>query len=133
MRVAGAHLATLSPSFTDNLRLDSTPMPCGQSRDTSRCSKLAGSAGYGCCRSHGRRRRGRARRDPVRDWAVEEGCEPVAPAPRLALFELASLAITDPTGRGDWHGDVEAVSRSKMEDPGRKIHDGRRAVTPAVA
>jgi len=57
----------------------------------------------------------------------------VAPAPRLALFELASLAITDPTGRGDWHGDVEAVSRSKMEDPGRKIHDGRRAVTPAVA
>ena len=27
----------------------------------------------------------------------------------LAVFELASLAMTDPTGRGDYHGDVEAV------------------------
>jgi hypothetical protein len=51
----------------------------------------------------------------------------------LALFELASLAITDPTGRGDWHGDLEAVRRSNMEDPGRKIHDGRPAVRPASA
>jgi hypothetical protein len=51
----------------------------------------------------------------------------------LALFELASLAITDPTGRGDWHGDLDAVRRSNMEDPARKIHDGGRAVTPAVA
>ena len=51
----------------------------------------------------------------------------------LALFELASLAITDPTGRGDWHGDLEAVRRSNMEDPGRKIHDGTSAVRPAVA
>jgi hypothetical protein len=50
----------------------------------------------------------------------------------LALFELASLAITDPTGRGDWHGDVEAVRRANMEDPSRKIYEGRRAVTPAV-
>lgn len=51
----------------------------------------------------------------------------------LAFFELASLVITDPTGRGDWHGDVEAVRRSNMEDPSRKIYDGHRAVTPAVA
>ncbi|WP_205696871.1 hypothetical protein [Conexibacter sp. SYSU D00693] len=51
----------------------------------------------------------------------------------LAAFELASLAITDPTGRGDWHGDVEAVRRSNTEDPARKIHDGGRAVTPAAA
>jgi hypothetical protein len=51
----------------------------------------------------------------------------------LALFELASLAITDPTGRGDWHGDVEAVRRSNMEDPRRKIYEGPRAVTPAAA
>jgi hypothetical protein len=51
----------------------------------------------------------------------------------LALFELASLAITDPTGRGDWHGDVEAVRRANTEDPHRKVHDGPRAVTPAVA
>src|SRR3954468_22214984 len=32
----------------------------------------------------------------------------------LALFELASLAMTDPTGRGDFHGDVEAVRRANM-------------------
>ena len=51
----------------------------------------------------------------------------------LALFELASLAMTDPTGRGDWHGDVEAVRRANTEDPARKIYDGKPAVTPAVA
>jgi hypothetical protein len=55
--------------------------------------------------------------------------------PHLALtaFEFASLAITDPTGRGDYHGDVEAVRRANMEDPRRKIYDGRPAVTPAHA
>src|SRR3954451_15312528 len=51
----------------------------------------------------------------------------------LRLFELASLAITDPTGRGDWHGDVEAVRRANTEDPHRKVHDGHRAVRPAAA
>jgi hypothetical protein len=48
----------------------------------------------------------------------------------LALFELSSLAITDPTGRGDYHGDVDAVRRANTEDPRRKIYDGARAVTP---
>ena len=51
----------------------------------------------------------------------------------LCLFELSSLAMTDPTGRGDFHGDVEAVRRANLEDPRRKIYDGRRAVTPAAA
>jgi hypothetical protein len=51
----------------------------------------------------------------------------------LCLFELASLAMTDPTGKGDFHGDVDAVRRANMEDPHRKIYDGRPAVTPAVA
>jgi hypothetical protein len=51
----------------------------------------------------------------------------------LALFELASLAMTDPTGRGDYHGDVEAVRAANMEDPHRKIHQGPRAVRPASA
>ncbi|MCA1679166.1 MAG: IS982 family transposase, partial [Actinobacteria bacterium] len=50
-----AHLASNSPSFCDNLRLlDSTPVPCGQSRETARRSELAGDAGYGWCRSHSR-------------------------------------------------------------------------------
>jgi hypothetical protein len=51
----------------------------------------------------------------------------------LCAFELASLAMTDPTGKGDFHGDVEAVRAGNMEDPHSKIHDGRPAVTPAAA
>jgi Transposase DDE domain len=49
------HLAAGSPSFCDNLRLlDSTPVPCGQSRETARRSELAGHAAYGWCKSHSR-------------------------------------------------------------------------------
>ena len=49
------HLAQISPSFGDGLRLlDSTPVPCGQSRETVRRSELAGSCGYGYCASHSR-------------------------------------------------------------------------------
>jgi hypothetical protein len=51
----------------------------------------------------------------------------------LCLFELASLAMTDPTGKGDFHGDIEKIRQANMEDPHRKIYDGRPAVTPAVA
>ena len=57
-----------------------------------------------------------------RHWATHVG---------LALFELASLAMTDPTGRGDFHGDVEAVREANLEDPHRKIYDGPPAVMPA--
>jgi hypothetical protein len=49
------HLAAGSASFGDGLRLlDSTPVPCGQSRETALRSELAGSAAYGYCRSHSR-------------------------------------------------------------------------------
>ncbi|MGA2470544.1 MAG: IS982 family transposase [Solirubrobacteraceae bacterium] len=49
------HLAAVSPSFGDNLRLlDSTPVPCGTSRETTRRSELAGSASYGYCAAHSR-------------------------------------------------------------------------------
>ena len=49
------HLALHSPSFCDGLRLlDSTPVPCGQSRETTRRSQLAGHAAYGYCASHSR-------------------------------------------------------------------------------
>ena len=50
----------------------------------------------------------------------------------LALFELSSLLITDPTGRGDYHGDVEAVRQANMEDPHRQIYDRPPAVTAAA-
>lgn len=49
------YLAFVSPSFCDGVRLlDSTPVPCGQSRETTRRSEFAGLAGYGYCRSHSR-------------------------------------------------------------------------------
>jgi Transposase DDE domain len=49
------HLVVSSPSFCDGLRLlDSTPVPCGQSRETARRSELAGYAAYGWCKSHSR-------------------------------------------------------------------------------
>jgi hypothetical protein len=51
----------------------------------------------------------------------------------LSLFELASLALTDPTGRGSYHGDVEAVRRANTLDPREKIHDPRPAVVRAAA
>src|SRR5215207_4163737 len=49
----------------------------------------------------------------------------------LSLFELGSLAMSDPTGKGDFHGDVEAVRQANMENPARKIYDTAPAVTPA--
>jgi hypothetical protein len=49
----------------------------------------------------------------------------------LCLFELTSLALTDPTGKGDFHGDVDAVRRANMEDPHLKIHNGGPAVARA--
>jgi hypothetical protein len=49
------HLARISPSFCDRIRLlDSTPVPCGQSRETRKRSQLAGWAAYGYCASHSR-------------------------------------------------------------------------------
>jgi hypothetical protein len=51
----------------------------------------------------------------------------------LCLFELSSLAITDPTGKGDFHGNVQAVHDANQEDPHRKIHEGPRAVAVRAA
>lgn len=48
-------LAKDAPTWNDVLRLlDSTPVPCGQSRETVKRSNLAGQAGYGYCASHSR-------------------------------------------------------------------------------
>ena len=63
-------------------------------------------------------------REGPRQWLPHVG---------LALFELASLAMSDPSGRGAYHGDVDAVRAANTEDPHRKIHDQRPAVTPAAS
>ena len=50
------HVITFpSPSWCDTIRLlDSTPVPCGQSRETLRRSNFAGDAADGYCASHSR-------------------------------------------------------------------------------
>jgi hypothetical protein len=62
-----------------------------------------------------------------------KGRDQWVPHVALCLFELGSLLMSDPTGKGDYKADVEAVRRSNTEDPHRKIYDGRPAVTPGVA
>jgi hypothetical protein len=57
-----------------------------------------------------------------------EGRRHWVPQVALCAFELASLAITDPTGKGDFHGDIDAVRKANQEDPYRKIHEGPTAV-----
>jgi hypothetical protein len=48
-------LALATPTAAPALRLiDSTPVPCGASRETTKRSDLAGDAGYGYCASHSR-------------------------------------------------------------------------------
>jgi hypothetical protein len=48
-------LANHSPSVHDHVRLlDSTPVPCGASRETVKRAELAGYASYGYCVSHRR-------------------------------------------------------------------------------
>ena len=51
----------------------------------------------------------------------------------LCAFELSALLMSDPTQRGDFHGDVEAVRKANRQNPSRKIHDGGPAVRPAAA
>jgi hypothetical protein len=51
----------------------------------------------------------------------------------LSAFELGALLLSDPKGEGDFRGDVEAVRRANMEDPHRKIYDGRPAVAAALS
>jgi len=63
----------------------------------------------------------------------KQGPKAWVPHVAVCLFELSSLAMTDPTGRGDWHGDVDAVRAANTEDPHRKIYDGRPAVVAASA
>jgi hypothetical protein len=63
----------------------------------------------------------------------KKGTKHWVPHLALCLFELSSLVVTDPTGMGDFHGDVETVRRSNMEDPHRKIYDQTPAVRPGAA
>jgi hypothetical protein len=64
---------------------------------------------------------GQWKRGP-RSWAPHVG---------LCLFELSAVAMSDPTEKGAFHGDVDAVRKANMEDPRRKVSTRAPAVTPA--
>lgn len=91
------HLASLAPSWCEQLRLlDSTPVPCGASRETVKRSELAGWANYGYCASHSRYFWGlrlhllTAPDGSVADWALAN--------PKLGDREVAQamLELTPP-------------------------------------
>jgi hypothetical protein len=62
----------------------------------------------------------------------KDGRRQWVPHVALCVVELAALAMTDPTGKGDFHGDIDAVRSANTEDPHRKIYDGKPAVTPVA-
>ncbi len=70
---------------------------------------------------------------PFVSGQYKKGRDQWVPHVALCAFELASLAMTDPRGKGDFHGNVDAVREANMEQPHRKIYDEPRAVTPAAA
>ena len=41
------------------------------------------------------------------------------------------VAMSDPTGKGDYHGDVDAIRRANRLDPHRRIYEGPPAVHPS--
>ena len=63
----------------------------------------------------------------------KKGRKQWVPHVALCLVELGALAVSDPTGLGDYHGDVDKVRQANLEDPHRKIHEGGPAVTSASA
>ena len=65
---------------------------------------------------------------PFLTGQFREGRRQWVPHVGLALFELGSLAMSDPTGRGDYKANVEAVRQANSEDPRKKVYD----TTPAV-
>ena len=55
LAAAISHLARVSPSWCDSLRLlDATAVPCAASRETVKRSEIAGTGGYGYCAAHSR-------------------------------------------------------------------------------
>ena len=63
----------------------------------------------------------------------KKGTKRWVPHVSICAFELTSLALTDPRGKGDFHGDIDAIREANTEDPHRKIYDGPPAVRQAAA
>jgi hypothetical protein len=70
---------------------------------------------------------------PFVSGEFREGRSRWVPHVALAAFELMAVAMSDPSGRGDRHGDVDALRSANSIDPGQKIRSGGPAVTPAAS
>ena len=57
-----------------------------------------------------------------------KGTKHWVPHVALAAFELSSLLLSDPRGKGDFHGDVEAVRAANELAPHSRIYNGGPAV-----
>jgi hypothetical protein len=62
----------------------------------------------------------------------KQGRRQWVPHVALAAFEFTSLLLSDPSGRGDFHGDVDAVRAANSADPERAVSGGGPAVVPAA-
>jgi hypothetical protein len=70
---------------------------------------------------------------PFLTGQYRQGSRQWLPQVALCVAELSSLLITDPTGRGDYHGNVEAVRQANGIDPGSKLRNGGPAVRRSAA
>ena len=60
-----------------------------------------------------------------------EGRRQWVPQVVLGVVELLAVAASDPSGRGDFHGDAEAIRAANDADPHAAIHGGGPAVAAA--
>jgi len=65
---------------------------------------------------------------PFLTGQYRKGPKHFVPHLALAAFELSSLLLSDPRGKGDFHGDVDAVRAANELDPHSRIYNGGPAV-----
>jgi hypothetical protein len=68
---------------------------------------------------------------PFLTGQYRKGPKHFVPHLALAAFELQSLLLSDPRGKGDFHGDVEAVRAANELNPHERIYNGGPAVVSA--
>jgi hypothetical protein len=70
---------------------------------------------------------------PFLTGQYRKGPKHFVPHLALAAFELSSLLLSDPRGKGDFHGDVDAVRAANELDPHSRIYNGGSAMPSASA
>ena len=68
---------------------------------------------------------------PFLTGQYRKGPKHFVPHLALAAFELQSLLLSDPRGKGDFHGDVDAVRAANELDPHSRIYNGGSAMAAA--